>query len=544
MLDAIASWLSLPFLDLRLARLDVVAPQLTLRRDAAGVIYLAGIPINQASEPSPFPDWLLRQPRVVVKDARIEWRDEKLEAPPLVFDRIRLLLENRLGRHRFGGVALPDAAFARLELRGELKGRTVRDLQDWEGEIYVRADGARFDAWRQWAPWAQQAVKSGSGDLRFWLGVEAGRIARLEGDARLGDLAVNLEEGLPDMALASLSGRLGWERQAGAAGAHAFFVKGLRFRPVGGAESEPADLRVTVRQDPQGGLQRVEAEARHLRLEPFTALTGALPLPRKAHDLIEELAPRGLIAEARGHWASPRDYQFKVEVAEAGLRPYAGLPGLQGVTARLTASEQGGEVELDSRSLQLDWDRVFRHPIGLDDLKAEATWRRKADRTEVEFQVAKLANADLAGRIQGSVTLPAQGAPRTDISGRFNRGKATAVYRYLPRAVADDAYTWLRRGLQGGVSDDVRLTLKGPLDRFPFDKGGGEFRVSVRMRDGILDYAPRWPRIEGVNGLLEFRGTAMTIEADRARIMNTELGPVRAVIPDLHYSPDEVLLVE
>jgi uncharacterized protein YhdP len=90
----------------------------------------------------------------------------------------------------------------------------------------------------------------------------------------------------------------------------------------------------------------------------------------------------------------------------------------------------------------------------------------------------------------------------------------------------------------------VRLTLKGALDRFPFDKGGGEFRVRVAMRDGVLDYAPRWPRIEGVRGVLEFHGMAMTIDAEQARIMKAELGPVRAVIPDLHYTWAEELQVD
>ncbi|MBI5330387.1 MAG: TIGR02099 family protein [Betaproteobacteria bacterium] len=540
--DAIASWLSLPLFDLRLARLDVVAPQLVIRRDRDGILYVGGIPVNQSAEPSPFPDWLLRQPRVVVKDARIEWRDELLDAPPLQFRSVRLLLKNRFGRHRFGGVALPDDALARLELRGDLKGRTVRDPPSWSGAVYARIDGAQFASWRQWAPWAQQAVKTGSGDMRFWLNVERGQVAGLEGDARLTDLTVNLEAGLPDIALASLSGRMGWERKAQT---HAFSVAGLRFRTPEGRESEPADVRVSVTPDAAGaGVRRVDAGAHNLRLEAFTALTGALPLPRKAHDLIEALGPRGLVAEAEGHWAGAQDYAVKMTLADAGMKPWGALPGVTGLSGRLVASQNGGLAELDSRKLHLDWDRVFRHTLAFDTVKAEAKWRREDNGLNVEFDVGRLTNADISGGVKGRVDLPLKGAPKVDIQGRFTRGQAAAVYRYLPRSVADDAYLWLRRGLVAGRSDDVRLTLKGDLGRFPFDKGGGEFLVSVKMQDGVLDYAPRWPRLEGVQGLLEFRGMGMYIAAERARILKAELGPVKAVIPDLHYSWDETLLVE
>lgn len=540
--DAIASWLSLPLFDLRLARLDLVAPQLTIRRDRAGILYVGGIPVNQSAEPSPFPDWLLRQPRVVVKDAQIEWQDELLNAPPLQFRKVRLLLKNRFGRHRFGGVALPDDALARLELRGDLKGRTVRDLPSWSGAVYARIDGARFASWRQWAPWAQQAVKTGSGDMRFWLNVERGQVAGLEGDARLTDLTVNLDAKLPDIALASLSGRLGWERKAQT---HAFSVAGLRFRTPEGRESEPADVRVSVTPDATGaGVRRVDAGAHNLRLEAFTALAGALPLPPKAHDLIEALGPRGLVAEAEGHWAGERDYALKMTLADAGMKPWGALPGVTGLSGRLVASQNGGLAELDSRKLQIDWGRVFRHTLAFDAVKAEAKWRREGEGLNVEFDVERLVNADITGAVQGRIDLPPKGAPRVDITGRFTRGQAAAVYRYLPRAVGDDAYVWLRRGLLGGRSDDVRLTLKGDLGRFPFDKGGGEFRVGVKMQDGILDYAPGWPRIEGVQGMLEFRGIAMNIEAEHARILKAELGPVKVSIPDLHYSLDEILLVD
>ena len=127
--EASLSWLSLALFDLRLARLHLEQPQLFMHRDKAGVIRVAGIAVNQPGESGPFPDWLLKQPRIVIKDAELIWRDELLDAPELRLSQVRLLLENRFGRHRFGGIAQPSAAAARrLELRGEALAKGVEKL--------------------------------------------------------------------------------------------------------------------------------------------------------------------------------------------------------------------------------------------------------------------------------------------------------------------------------------------------------------------------------------------------------------------------------
>ncbi len=539
--EAIGSWWSLAVLEPRLRRLNLEQARFPLRRAPDGIVYLADIPINGPGAPSPFPDWLLRQARIVIKDAHVSWLDQKLGAPPLQFSGVRLLVENRFGRHRFGGVALPSDAAARLDLRGDFKGRSVHDFPSWTGQFYAQVSQARFQSWVQWVPWAQASVKGGAGDLRFWFDLERGRITGLKGDARLGDVALSMRRDLPDLRFESLTGRIGWERGEDS---HTLFVDKLRFKTPGAAPAEPAALRLTLTPDGGDGFRRIEAEAGNLRLEALTALSGALPLPRRGHDLIEALHPRGLVESARGHWAGPKDYAFHVNLREGGARPYADLPGISGLGLKIEADQKGGKATLAGRDFLLDWPRVFRHELDLAQLDAQADWRFDDRGLDVSFQAKRLANADLEGSARGSVRLPDNGTPVVDITAHLSHGKASAVYRYLPHKIAEDAYNWLRRSLVAGHSDDVRLTLKGDLRHFPFDQGNGEFRTSVRMVDGVLDYAPGWPPIGGVRGMLVFHGKAMTLTADTGRILDAQLGPVKVEIPDLHYSPEEIARVE
>lgn len=542
--EAIGSWWSLAFLEPRLRRLDVENARVPLRRAADGIIYLADIPINGPGAPSPFPDWLLRQPRLVIKNAQVTWLDEQLGAPPLHLTQVRLLVANRFGRHRFGGVALPSAAAARLDLRGDFRGGSVHAPQSWSGTLFAQVSGARFGGWGQWVPWAQTSVKSGDGDLRFWLALKAGAVHGVTGDARLGGVAVSLRPDLPPLSFESLAGRIGWERGDSQAPSHTFFVDKLRFKAPNAAPAEPASLRLTLTPDGRGGFSRVEAIAGNLRLEALTALSGALPLPRGGHDLIEALAPRGLVESASGHWAGNGDYTLRLLMREAGARAYGNFPGIAGLGLQLEATQKGGKASVVGRDFHLDWPQVFRQEIGLAHMDINADWRLTDSGLELAFQAARLANADLEGTAKGRVQLPRQGTPKVDISAHLSRGEATAVHHYLPHKVAEDAYNWLKRGLVAGRSDDVRLTLRGDLRDFPFDRGGGEFRVSVNMLDGILDYAPGWPRIEGIRGQLVFHDKAMTLVADTGRILNAQLGPVKVEIPDLHFTPMETVWVE
>ena len=540
--EAVVSWLSLPLLEPRLASLNLERVSLALRRDARGVITVAGIPVNVPGAPSPFPDWLLKQPRIVVRDAELTWLDETLAAPELRLSQVRLLVENGFGRHRFGGVAHPTGTAARrLELRGDFRGDSVHALSEWSGEAYARVDDARLENWGRWVPWAQQAVKGGTGSLRFWLKLKQGQVRDLVGDARLNQVALSLQRGLPNLCFDNLFGRVGWSRRQES---QDFFVERLRFQQAGGAPAEPASVRVSLVPDGQGGFKRIGVKASNLRLETLTALTGAIPLPRRGHDLIAALNPRGLVESAEGHWAGLADYTVKLRLREAGVAAYAALPGVSGLTARIQADAKGGEASLEGRGLMLNWNRLFRHDLGFSRLDAEARWQVAEDAVTVAFEAGRIANDDLEGTAEGRVELPKAGAPRVDIRGHLSHGEARAVHRYLPRPVGDQAYEWLRRGLQGGHSDDVRLTLKGDLSRFPFDHGGGEFKVAINMVDGVLDYAEGWPRIEQVRGSLVFQDKTMLLEAHAGRILDAELGPVKVVIPDLHYSYDEVVLVD
>ena len=209
-IDVVVSWMTVLTGQLRLASLELDRPELLVKRDARGVLQISGVQIGEGAGDSDFADLLLHQSRLVVRDAKISWLDEKQAAPLLVFNEVNLLIENGWNVHRFAVRAAPPARLAaRLDVRGSFSGKSFDDLQGWNGELFTELEYADLAAWKTWLP-IPEALKRGSGALRGWLTIEEGKISKLTTDLALVDVQTRLDEDLPPLNIRVLSGRLGW----------------------------------------------------------------------------------------------------------------------------------------------------------------------------------------------------------------------------------------------------------------------------------------------------------------------------------------------
>src|SRR4051812_40652067 len=105
--ENILSWRSLLHGELRLRALRIQGPRLAVRRDAEGALHIAGIRLARGRGDNRFADHLLGQEEIEVRNAEIEWRDEKRGAPPLVLSALDLRVRSEGDHHAFGLVARP-----------------------------------------------------------------------------------------------------------------------------------------------------------------------------------------------------------------------------------------------------------------------------------------------------------------------------------------------------------------------------------------------------------------------------------------------------
>nr|WP_066130742.1 YhdP family protein [Bordetella ansorpii] len=179
--SAVVAWRSLPRLSPRLLDLRVDGADLTVRRDPAGKLWVAGQSIDPDAStdgPSPVMRWLLAQRQVVLYHARVRWQDEQRQAPELVLSNLDILLRNGALSHRFGIHAQTPGDLARgISLRGEFnRNLFLRDGNPlhWEGQLYVQVDDAQPSAWQPWL--SLPSSPQGRIGARAWLRMSHGQV--------------------------------------------------------------------------------------------------------------------------------------------------------------------------------------------------------------------------------------------------------------------------------------------------------------------------------------------------------------------------------
>src|ERR1700682_3838767 len=540
------AWTSVFFFDLRFKELTIDQPQLSVRRDTAGKMHVAGLTIDPAhsNDDQRLADWLLRQSRIVVHDAAIIWRDELRAAAPLSLAHVEFRLENSFAHHRFGLTGDPPAALASpLDLRGEVTGVSLADWGGASGRFYARLDYADVAAWRSWLP-LPVPIKSGTGALRLWFQFGHGQARELVADLVLANVQARLGDDLPELTLDPLEGRLGCRAYGQQ---REFFTGQLVFSGRDGLRLDPTDLKLTLR----GAAETMNygrLEFDHLELAPLRRVAAALPLPAHLRDELARVAPRGTVEQGKLGWigdaSGPQSFNATGRLIDVGFAALDRYPGVSGLSGSLEGTHLGGTLKLQSRALTLELPRVFSEPLAFDHIQGQLHWRRQHDGTTVALDKLVFDNADVSGSASGEYGTSDEGPGTINATAQLSRLDARQAYRYVPLASAPAIRDRLRTLLVAGSASDARVKLVGNLVDFPFaDVKAGQFQVSVKGKGLTLDYAGGWPLLSGVDAELRFEGPRMTIDAHHARVFSTELSRLKADIADLRH-PNPVLRVD
>lgn len=543
--EAIISWWSVPAADLRLRVLRIDEPTLHLRRDAAGAYFVAGIPLGDSGEKGGMSSWVLEQRRIRIRGATLVWEDDLRGAPALVLEDVNLALDNDGSRHRVGLTALPPADLAsRIDVRGEFRGRDFAELREWTGQAYAAIDYADLAVWSRWVDYPV-ALPQGRGAIRAWMTLADGVVREMTTDLALEDVSLQLRPDLPVLALDRMAGRLNLRLPSGAAG---FAASGKRVtletRAASPAEAatslriEPTDFQVGWQRDGDGKAVVGNIGVSRADLGALARLAGYLPLDAASRQMLLDYAPAGLVTGLNARWRGDAErlqsYSLKAGVRDLGMKARGYFPGFSGITGSVEADEKGGRVELNSGASSIDLPSVFPESLTrLDSLVVSAGWKVDDKGVAVELARAEFSAPEAAGSAQGTYRSAADGPGVIDLTAALTRADARAVWRYMPHVVGAGARHWLRDSLLAGKATEAKLTLKGDLKDFPFlDKRLGQFLVTVKARDTVIDYAKGWPRIEGVQGDLRFEGNGMVVDAQKGRIFGARLSRTHVVIPD------------
>lgn len=536
-LENTVAWTSLPTMELRFHSLLVESPDLSVRRDAQGFWYVAGIALAaQSTEQQNNSDWLLHQASVVIRNGRITWQDDLRAAPPLVLERVDLSIDNRHGHHRFAvRASAPEKLASRLDVRGNFDGDSFADMGGWRGQLYTQLDYADVLAWKPWVT-LPNAIKHGKGALRMWLEFEQGQLRSVDADVALAGVQARLSEELPQLDLRELRGRLGWHQLD-----RGFEVvtQRLSLQMRDGFKLKPTDFYLRLAGDQENKLSSGEIRANALDLADISILTSYVPLAEALKKRIADTAPQGHVAELRAQWQSAAGditrYEVKVRFNGLSMRRVGEMPGFSGLSGRVEGADNGGTLTLDSRKFKLDAPQLFAEPVEFDTLTARLGWQRNARGLEIKLSNVELANADLAGTIFGSLQTETGGSGSVDATVDMSRVavRRTGLYTPVP-AVNKETRDWLQAALQGGQADKFRVRLRGDLKDFPFvGNERGLFRLEARAKGVELEFLKGWPKLEDAQTQLLIEGNKLEVNALTATTSGAHLQNVKVSINDL-----------
>jgi uncharacterized protein (TIGR02099 family) len=536
--DSTLAWLSLFAGELRFYSIEVEHLSLEVRMDANGGLVVAGIPVGASSGENGLGDWLLEQNRIVLRDSELTWIDERLGGTPLELEEVEILVEQRFGAHRFGLRAKPPVEVASpIDLRGDLRGRSFGDPSGWSGRLYLSIGSANLAALREWFKLPLQTT-GGSGGLQIWTTLQQGQPREVTADVSLSDVHTRLRDDLPELQLSSLRGRLGWHSDANGM---VIWARGLRFTTPDGVDLPPADISYS-RTLPRAG-RPLESEVAFdaVELDAVTRLVDRLPVDAAVRTRLAELNPLGRLQDVHLTWRDTFDwsgpYTVRGGFKDVAVSPAGSLPGVAHVTGHLEGNERGGSIVLGATATELNMPLVFVGPLPLDKLTAKASWTIAGGVPTVMLERAEVANKDVAGEVSGRYEAVTDAPGIVDLKGKFVRVSGPEAWRYIPRIVAEPVREWLRHALVSATSNDVQFTLRGDLRHFPWGRtGDGLFEVIATVQDGTLDYAPHWPRLEGLRGQLAVHASRLDITGTAGSVFQARMTGITAVVPDLGSS--------
>lgn len=533
---------------LRMRQLLIDAPELDVRRDASGVISIAGLDVGRGGGASgeALADWFFSQSEFAIRGGRIQWTDGQRELAPLNLREVDLVVRNSARRHALRLDATPPSDWGeRFSLRGDFtqpllttddaaRGLLARpgDWQRWRGTAYAELPVVDLAPLQHHVQLPLE-LTSGRGALRVWADLHGPHVESATADVHLHTLRLRLAPTIPPLALTKLDGRIALARTPSTRTRDAGWslaLQQLAFTEAHAGEEHPAldwpagDLRVDWRLGRDGRLSGGAFSTPRLDLAPLATALSRLPsewVGSRLQAEVAELAPRGVLSAFELTWDGPPDVPLRYRASgkaqglalAAGPAPAAppdgeptpGRPGINGLDIVFRTDEAGGEATLSLRDGSLEFPGLFAVPrIALTQLDTRLQWRIEADpagsgsRIDARLRDLHLANADLEGRFdaqwRGSTAASADSPGTLDLSGRLTRADAIRVPRYLPLVVDHSVRDYFERALQGGRAFGVTVRVRGDLADFPFrSPTQGEFRVAAQLDDVRLAYVPAEP---------------------------------------------------
>ncbi|MGZ3237082.1 MAG: YhdP family phospholipid transporter, partial [Burkholderiaceae bacterium] len=572
--SATLSWWSVMVADVRLQKLEINQPDMDIRRDADGNLYVAGIFIDtQKTGDGKGVDWVLSQNEIAIHDGRLRWNDGKRGAPELALTGVNLVLRNHWRHHQLALKAIPPASFAApLDIRADFEhprfSKQISDFKRWKGEVYVGLEKADLTVWKPYVNYPIE-LQRGEGAVFAWLKFDYAKVVNFTADLTLANVTTRLSKDVLPLDLVRVNGRVSIREEVDGTSTlavptlgrqgHSVSLTDFSFATSDGLIFPATTLSESYTPAKNNQQEKIQIQAKLLDLRTLAKFAEHLPLPVAQRQMLVDYAPRGQVKDFSVQWQGtyPQISSYRVKGNFVGLSlkmpvidsaqkqdgtvPVAlsqpAVSGFENLTGSIDADEHGGSINLNSTNFKLFLPRYFIDPVmPFEQVGMRASWAfQKQDQIFLQLQQLDIAQDGLRASLWGTDSMPlkpqsGKSLGTIDLAGRIYEFDVKKINRMLPLQTPEKARKWLIGALEEGKLKDAAIRLQGDLNNFPFraaaltdkksaDKPTGEFSVSGKIENGKLNYVPDVLNEDGTSPLWPVISNINgTITFDRTRL--------------------------
>ncbi len=276
--------------------------------------------------------------------------------------------------------------------------------------------------------------------------------------------------------------------------------------------------------DEAGNVHKLNASADRVVLQNIWPLLAYLPESERLATA-RALQATGELEELsfdwqRGEVNQPARYSLKASLDTTNIESVKKIPGIKRLSGQLQASEAGGQFLIDAPELEVSMPFMFRGPLPTKSVRGRLAWQQQPTGLRLETNQLRIDAPDGFAQIDMALSLPTDGSPTMmDLTMQLRGIEANKVRKYLPVSIMGPrAVEWLDRALVAGRLAQATVELHGPMNKFPFRDGGGQFLGRGRIEGMTLDYQPGWAPAVGLSGDIEFRDPGMNWSNTAAKI--------------------------
>ena len=540
-----------------------------IQRDSKGNWNIAGIKLDQSTAGYKFGNWLFEQDSLKVKNAKINWLDQRFQSSQHSLDIESLTLKNSWFKHSIDlNLKTPwhsNTASIKADFRHSVFGN-AGNWKDWIGRIEWQISELNLAKVNQLFE-SPIDVVSGQINSQGHTYIDGGALdgggtklaaqnlhiewPRLGAPLKIAKVDVELEQKTSGKKMSVSAPLLKWQVNEKAASKE---LNGI---------SIYWDMAANI-----DAITHAGVKADQIDINLVEQLAKQFPLPKDISEFIKRYQPSGILKNLDANWhaeASKLPFSIKIpgfnashyklsfDFENAYLKPeQKGLLSISNLTGRLFATELGGELTLDSENTFIALPQILENDnLALDLIKGKVKWLKKDGRPEYQVSKLKLKNDSVNLVFDANYKAKTTKAPADlYIKADIQEADVKNLTGYFPLKMSKNARAYLNAALKEGRIRNGQLHIHGDPLHIPFDtKFPGIFELNLPIEQVQYSPAPtadkkqgQWSDFSDVRGTVSFKGPKLQLDLKSASFESVQLSDIEGVIDNI-VSPAATLKI-